>query len=377
MRAIKGNSYLKKSVLFLILAFLTVFIADYIGLYEEVGPELLANNDFKEGFAHWKRTGPDDLIVLEDPPAAKLYSKTPQNNISFFQGIDEPGRFRLLKLSGDLKTEAVSAGSREWYRAGLVLAHFDAKREWISAPHVVVALTGDNPWKRYEMLFKIKPEAEQVRVIAQLIKVTGSMWVKNLSLREAVEKPIYKYWQFIYVLWFIFLAWLLPPLVIDCNGMILKAVVFFTVTVILFGALTPGTSKLQFQEDAAGTIKKITGQERPNIEIKDKIAVQEKLKITKRWILADKSGHFILFSILALSLAAGFSMDRYMMLIIVVAMFAGTTEVMQFFVDDRTPQIYDWLIDLSGAVSGFLLFAAVRRKISPAADPSMPQETID
>ncbi|MBI4825218.1 MAG: VanZ family protein [Nitrospirae bacterium] len=377
MRAIKDKAYLKKTAVFFILAFLTVFIADYIGLYEETGPELLANNDFKEGFAGWKRTGPDGLIVLEDLMTVKLYAAAPQNNLNLFQSIKEPERFRLLKLSGDIKTEAVSAGVREWYRAGLVLAHYDDKGIWISAPHVVAALKGDNPWKRYEMIFKVKPEAEEVRVVAQLIKVTGSMRVKNLSLREAVEKPVYKYWQFIYILWFIFLAWLVLPLVVECNGIMLKGAVIFTVAVILFGALAPAASKLQFQEDAAATIKKVTSQKSPEIKFSAKAAASEKLKMTKRWILADKSGHFILFSIFALSLAAGFPRERYMMLLIAAVMFAGTTELMQYFVNDRTPQVSDWLIDLGGAASGFIIFAAAGKKISPAAGHTMPQETVD
>lgn len=380
-RSIKERPYLKKTALFILLALLTIIISDYIGLYEETGPELLLNNDFKEGFAYWKRTGPDYLSVLEDPPAIKLYSAAPQNNISIFQRIDGPARFRLLKLSGDMKTEAVSTGIKEWYRAGLILAHYDDKDVWISAPHVVAALQGDNPWKRYEMIFKIRPEAKELRVIAQFVKVTGGMWVKNLSLREAVERPVYRYWRFIYIIWFVFLAWLVLPIVFECNGIMLKAVAISSVAVILFGALAPAASKLHFQEDAAATIKKVTRQELPGIGPKDKLSAkeiaQEKLKTTKRWILADKSGHFILFCILALSLAAGFPRERYIYLIIAAAMFAGTTELMQYFVEDRTPQVRDWLIDLSGVGSGFMLYWAVRKKMSPAACCSMPQEKGD
>lgn len=377
MRAIKDKAYLKKTAVFLLLAFLTVFIADYVGLYEEIGPELLSNNDFKEGFADWRRIGSDYLSLFEDPVSVKMYSAVPENKISLFQSIGDPGRFRLLKLSGDIKTEAVSSGDKEWYRAGLLLAHYDDKGVWISAPHVVVALTDDNPWKRYEKIFQIKPEAAEVRVIAQFIKVTGSMWVKNLSLREAVEKSIYKYWRLIYLLWFVFLGWLVLSFIVECNGIILKAVVISLVAAILFGALTPGNSKLQLQEDAAATIKKVTGHEQPDIEIKSKIPVKEKLKTTKRWILAAKGGHFIFFCILALSLAAGFPRERFIQLFVVVVIFAGATELMQYFVDDRTPQIRDWLLDFAGVMTGFLLFLAFRRNISPAACCSMPQEKID
>ena len=92
-------------------------------------------------------------------------------------------------------TYAVAAGNESWHKARLILSSFDAKGRWIPGAHLVVALVGDHPWKRYAEVFQVIPEAEELRASIQLARATGTVWVRALSLREAMEKPLYVFVQ--------------------------------------------------------------------------------------------------------------------------------------------------------------------------------------
>lgn len=345
-----------KITAFIFLAFITIFFVKYIGLYKEFGPELLKNNDFSRGFTDWERWGPKGAIKLEDGQIVRLHSNDKRSSINLVQQIKEPERFGLLKISGDIRTDSVRAGEEDWHTARLMLVSYDAGGRWLPVPHVVASLKGNNPLKRYSKVFNISDNARELRVNAQMMHSSGSMWVKNLSLKEAVKKPFYDYWQATYWLWIFFLLWLLIPLIAGCRGIIIKGMVTLTVAAILFGTLTPRAATFKLREDSLRTFKKMTGtlpsKEAP---VKEKKGM-EREEIEERWRLTNKSGHFLLFVILACCLAAGFPYGGRSWPFLVIVILAAATELMQYHVEGRMPYMRDWFLDIAGATSGLALF---------------------
>jgi len=51
-------------------------------------------------------------------------------------------------------------------------------------------------------------------------------------------------------------------------------------------------------------------------------------------------------------------------LLLIIAMLAGATELLQFFVEGRSPSVFDWVIDMAGAVLGLFLVYLLSR-VSP------------
>ena len=99
----------KKRVLqvavFVVLTVVTVLIGLFYDPYEPVGPELLLNADFRLGFVRWKVAGPPGAVDLEQGRTARLHSVDPAGHVSLTQSIPVAGRFELLRLSADMRTE--------------------------------------------------------------------------------------------------------------------------------------------------------------------------------------------------------------------------------------------------------------------------------
>jgi VanZ family protein len=356
MKKILQEYNILKFLTFVILALITVIVVHYIGLYREVGPELLVNGDFRNGLESWIRTDRGGSVVIEDPLTVSLRSDKMDAIVSIQQVIDEPQRFKFLTLSGDIKTRDIKVGSKAWHKGKLTLGSYDKDDRWIPILHNVASFEGSSPWKHYSKVFKIVPKAERLRVAAQLYKSTGTMWVKNLSLREAVKKPFYRYWRFFYFLWFVFLIWLIAPLIAYCKGFVLKGIATLTVLVILFGVLMPGSEKLRFEEGSTVVIKNVIEKKTSEHDNGGKLSEKEWLQAVKIWRMMNKAGHFILFGVFALNLSAGFTRERQRFIIMSIMLFAGATELMQYFVEYRSPLVRDWLVDVSGAAAGIFIY---------------------
>ncbi len=336
--------HLHKFIFFISLVVFTLFCTEFIGRYQPIGPELLLNSNFDEGLVHWHQTGKKDSIVIEHSRIVRLRSSDKSSTVSITQNVNEPRRFDVLRLSGDIKVANVKAGEKKWHKARLLLISFDVKGRWLHSAHGVVSLTGSYPWKHYTQVLRVLPKAKQLRVSTQLLKTTGTMWIKNLSLREIVEKPVYLYLKTVcIVLWTIFLFWFLTPLIFGCKGFILRGIVFLTISAILLGTLMPAT-KIQQLRDYLVTTDKI-----------EKVKVEERESLLIEWHYIKTTGHFILFAVLGMSLALGFPLENRKLLLLNIAILAGATELLQFFTEGRRPLIHDWFIDNAGAVLGLIL----------------------
>jgi len=350
-------------LVFVTLAVITLLFTNWYDPFSPVEPELLKNPNFSEGLSFWEHSKLPDNVAIEDQGIVKLHSTNPQSHVSITQIITDPLRFKFLRLSGQVKTEDVKPGKRGWQKARLILSSYDANGKWISSPHYVTALTGTNDWREYSEVFRIIPAAKQLHVSAQLPNAIGTMWIKSLSLMEVLKKrSVFYYNTGFLILWGVFLAILLVPYIISSYSLIWRLVVVACILSVLIGSLAPGKQKNEFLKDSALTIQKMVQPHKgiksvaPS-DIKNKM-IQEDIQWQKVSKTIFKSGHFIFFALLAVTLRLSIPPDRKRFLIPDLMMVAATTELMQNFINGRNPLFMDLLIDLSGIFLGLLLAQA-------------------
>lgn len=84
----------------------------------------------------------------------------------------------------------------------------------------------------------------------------------------------------------------------------------------------------------------------------------------------DWAAHFLLFAALGASAALWYATSEaarrapvraLVMVLLLLWLFGGITEVAQEVIPSRTPALSDWAFDLLGAVAGFMLGGAVWR----------------
>ena len=354
-------------VVFLVLSVVTVLVGVTYSRYRSVGPELLVNGDFSRGLEDWRVSGPSGAIAVEPPRTVRLQAADREHYVGLTRPFHDPGRFELLELSGTIRTEAVVAGKEAWHKARLILSSFDQEGAWMPGAHLVVALEGNHPWKRYATVFPVIPEAEELRVSMQLARVSGKAWVRDLSLREAVEKPLYVFLQAgAFGLWGVFLVWLMVPLVVACPRNLLRGALVVSMLLVLSGTLLPGSYRRVVERDMTEAYQATTSPEASVAET-ETLGRPDRVVVWDRIRNAGKAGHFVLYGLLAMSLAAAFPARPRKTLILELGMMGGATELLQFFIEGRTPLVGDWLLDLAGAGAGLGLVTVWRRATSPTA----------
>lgn len=86
--------------------------------------------------------------------------------------------------------------------------------------------------------------------------------------------------------------------------------------------------------------------------------------IKARWLsdfIVRKSAHFLEFTGLSLLLCGAFTCScgrkKMALGLVTASAYAATDEIHQIFVDGRSCQFSDWLLDSCGALTGFIFFA--------------------
>jgi VanZ family protein len=320
--------------------------------YESVGPELLANPGFSEGFVHWERSGLGQATITS-PGEITLRADENQRGagVAVRQSLPEPQRYRLLRLSAELKAQAIQPGERFWHKGRLVLVSFDAQRRMLRVPHVVADLVGTRPWQSYQAIFHIPTTAQQVQIGVQLIGATGSLAVKQLSLREVRERALFPFYRYFGIaLWTVALI----GLAFSYRGQLRLdppyLLIYASLLGILVGTLMPVELKLALENridvaltDVIPRLGFIPEDDRPSDPN-----------------LISKLGHLLSFGLLAFALRWAYPRQRLVTLLVLLLMLALISEVLQFFVEGRLPQITDFCIDGAGLLAGIGLFQLLR-----------------
>jgi len=322
-----------KLLWFTILIVITVWSGVFIERFKPGGPEVLTEN--------WQVFNSDTGIARLEQGQFYLSSSTANKAIEFIQVIRFTKNPDYLKLKGSLKCLDVIPGQQKWNKARLLLIQYDASGERIQMPHEVISISGSRDWEDYKASFVVSPFASELNIILKLSACTGSMWAKNLSLIPVVKTQFYLWLKrVLFSAWFLFFIFLFyPHTPLKEQYLYPQIILCCCVIGILF-------------------VTTMTGEVKTRITKKIDAQVQVSKNIYKKIIPGDISGigHFCSFLLLGTSLCFVMPIESKSHILTNIALLAGGAELMQFHVDERTPQFMDFFIDVSGGISGIMVF---------------------
>jgi VanZ family protein len=338
------------SISILILA--TILLFTFVPRYQIDPTELLQNGDFQNGFASWEfrsdggnRTGKTGVVTLEN--------KNPTRTVFLHQKVFVPKVPLLMKFTGVIKTEGIVEGDSDWHRARLSLVSRDAsgKSLWNYPHQIDIPLTTDG-WQTFSQVFLVPSEAVEVVAGMEIIRATGTMRVQNMSLASAKEHPWFTIVANVLLfIWGVAFLWVGIFLLRTFKSPVIKGALGVASGLIFFGVGMPGWMKnlaLDVILEKYSLFITYLSTVLPEANFQHQTA-------SYPLIPPDKFGHFILFSLLAFICRMGRPNGSIQVLLINLMLFAATTEVLQFFAFSRSPRIVDWIIDVSGALSGLAL----------------------
>ncbi|MBA3011187.1 MAG: VanZ family protein, partial [Desulfobacula sp.] len=315
----------------LFLVVVTICAVLLIEQYVQSGPGML-----KEG--NWQIQKPEKRVARVDGDGLFLSSSDASKSVNIGQAVQSQGHSFVVQLSTDIRSLDVVPGVKPWDRARLVLLQYEGKTARYDVSHVAATLEGTHEWEHYRKAFEIQPWASEFRVTVQLGRCTGSLEIKNIRLYPVVVSKVYTLAQrSVLGAWGIFFVFLLGSFLVKGRYGV-QGVLIVCFAGILFGAMIPGDLKTEIYGRVIVQIQLLHGMAGPEGEM-----------------IIGKIGHFCLFGILGLVLGVLMPGKSPAYIGANILMLAGGTELVQFFIDGRTPLFVDFLIDLSGGVAGLAL----------------------
>ncbi len=367
------NRRLYTYLFFFIILVSTFISASLFKRYQVVGDELLLNADFSQGMTSWNTAGPKDSVQLLPSGTAVLFSKEFADRIKLSQNIFNVKGATKLLVTGKYQVRDVVPGNSKntWNRARIQISSHNEHGRWLPGAAVIFSVTGSSSWQNFSQLFTTDATCDQVKFSLQLLHVTGTLHVKNLSIRQVAENPVYPYLQIISLaLMAMYLFWLLVPYITACRNIPLTLLLLLIIGLILFGVLHPKKSPGILPLTGSDSIgQEISGSTDVEKTIQDRKKVPASLNQNSNWnYYIPKAGHFFLFLSLALCLSLTPNKKNYTILFVDVVCLAGTTELMQLFIEGRTPLPRDFLLDTSGGLVGILFALALQYKRTKARE---------
>jgi len=223
-------------------------------------------------------------------------------------------------------------------KALLFLVQYNASGKALKTDRIVTIIDGAKGWKHYKKVFKLSPEAAELKIFAQLIRSTGTLQLKKVCLYPVIETSFYPWIKkMVLGTWGLFFVSLLASFKIKGNFWVQ---VFF-VTIyggILFATSIPDDMRNRLLESLAFHVR-----------------LMDMSFIEGTGLGPDEMGHLLAFTLYGIVLS--FLMPKAAPFVIGmnVLMLAVGTEAVQIFIESRTPNLIDVGIDLVGGITGAFL----------------------
>ena len=119
-----GNARTKIGVTILLCA-LTFGLFNWHARYETIATGIVPNAGFEQGFRHWQGTPRGVRLDRADGPAAILSTKSGSGIAFLTQRVPEPHRFTQVRVSAEIRSEAIVPGPEPWQRGAVIARSFD------------------------------------------------------------------------------------------------------------------------------------------------------------------------------------------------------------------------------------------------------------
>ncbi len=318
-------------ILFLIMAWITILLHEWVPPYLPDGDELLTEQ--------WNtRTTQTGRIDIENGTIT-LYSTNAQVDTGLVQYVLPTAPGTILMLSADASSTAVVAGTKPWHQARLLLVQHNGQRARWDLPITAISLTGTRSWENYRAYFTIAPDTRSIRIMAELSHATGTLQLKNIHLVPVLENPNHFWIQAcLLASWSIlFLLLLGTCLSVSHHTPLVRLALTAAFASIIIGTTLPGKIKNQLSDEVTTQIQ----------------AESQSFKAIIPWDLS-KVWHVAVFFLLGMALKATMKQPWFAHLFIMILLATGT-ELAQLFISNRSPLVSDVLIDVAGGFGGQIL----------------------
>lgn len=340
-----------KIILFLLICAGTASGVIFVDRYQNISGQLLLNADFSKGLSSWQVRAPSSGAIVVRNNQLILSSHDAGRSVEVSQKVRADVNGKKFRFRAALASKNIIPGKKTWNKARLLLVQYsEGKPQW-KFPHALAALEGTHGRQIYNEVFSVSPECSELRVIAEMSRCSGEFFINDLSLYEVEETAIYTW-----VKWLIMAAWILFIFVLFVPGLkgngstLLKTFIVLTVLGVVIGTTLPGQVKKDLKEDITQKIETYTA---PVMTKATGYAV-DTTKHEGIQLDITKMAHFGLFALLAFLLLFKDSSRSIRLILLELFMFACATELMQFFIDGRSPLMTDVVIDLAGGVVGMV-----------------------
>lgn len=337
-----------------------VFSVEY-NRYDIIDGNLLQNSTFQNNFLGWQLQKSDAVSAREGILTLSHPLKNSSGSVSATQTLTAPSGQRLLFLSCEARTANVIPGTKRWETARVVLVPLSPEgKARHDVPHMLASLHGTTPWTKFERIFRVPEENAAVSVVVQLLNASGTLEVRSISLRSAIENSANTRWRHALMLtWLIAGLWIAWPLLHSAHHNIGRTGILVIASIILVGVLMPASVKYAMTPSWL-----LPETEEPGIFRADflQAAAPFRFELLPTELNIYKLAHFLLFALIGYLLISrrpyGVPISAQ---IGIIGLFALATESMQVLASGRGGNLSDVLIDLFGACCGLLAAAAIQR----------------
>ena len=360
-------------ITFVLLGFITIISARYVDRYLTEGPELLTDQAFKQSGKFWQIKKKKNDLVKMHGGIVTLSTNSFKSSPGAWQRIDivEPGS--KVEIRGVIKIESVIPGNKQWEQARFLFFQYDRNNKLLKTVNIIASVSGEKDWEDYKRVVQIEKKTVYAKVGIELRKCKGTARFKDLSLQKVKKNPVYKFFQFpVLILWGLFLFYVFKKMFNDRAHFAVNAVLIITMILIVAGTTIPGKLRLNITDAVDNSII--------DISTKHFKVIKEKRGEFGRRIHGNtgKIAHYCFFAFFGFLLFFIKSDNSFLMKLQILIVFAGATEMMQFFVDERGPGLFDFLIDLTGGLTGIglskLLFKG--KNVGAGSKPALEDNSL-
>lgn len=340
-------------IVILLLIFATLFLFTTAPRYQIDSENLIDNSDFKLGFKNWV-TSSNCGKLAETAGTVLLENQAAPCTIFLRQHLPLPQDASQLILAAEVFTHNALPGKLSWQRARLSLVGIDneEKKMW-HHPHMIKLPVSSAGWRQVSQVFSIPDDAVKLVVGLEIMETTGTLSVRNITLSRASENSWFPYAAHtLLIFWGVAFLWLAANSLQLFHNKKMQVLFLLVSGAIIIGCMIPGKVRDLIVDQAKKSVKHVNSMLAEPYSFSF-AAIQESQ--TNLSLSQDIAGHFFLFAVLAFLCRIGLPKGRFLMQYFTLALFAASTEVLQFFIPDRKPTFFDWFLDLNGLLLGFLL----------------------
>lgn len=291
----------------------------------------------------WDVSNANLAYVDQGGKRVTLASPDKTKKISVYKRIDRPAGIRFVRLSGELSCRDVALDGTSVNRGLFYLIQYDSAGKGIRGDRIVAALGGTRDWRFFRKVFRLDPGAVRLKAGAQLNRCPGELTLRNVRITPVTEVLYYQWVKGLMLFaWGLFFYSLVKTYVGLCRP---KAV---WILVVCFAVILTGTT---IPDGARDWMLTLAGVDLPAGDLSSTriggLALDE-------WI------HFLGFGLFGAVLILLTPEIPLWLTGLCLVMYSFGTEMVQVFVESRTPKVFDGLVNTSGWLLGVGLAAVVK-----------------